>query len=76
VNDPRVAKSESDQLGAARRPTGQQATYIVFPDEGPGFVRPENPERWYAAVEAFLAKQLGGRAEPPGAKGDWKKFEQ
>ncbi|MBS1853445.1 MAG: S9 family peptidase [Acidobacteria bacterium] len=76
VNDPRVAKSESDQMVAALRKNGKEVTYIVFPDEGHGFVRPENQERWYAAVEAFLAKQLGGRAEPPGTDGDWKKFEQ
>jgi dipeptidyl aminopeptidase/acylaminoacyl peptidase len=76
VNDPRVAKSESDQMVAALRKNGKEVTYIVFPDEGHGFVRPENQERWYAAVEAFLARQLGGRAEPPGTDGDWKKFEQ
>ena len=29
-----------------------------------GFARPENRIKFYAAAEAFLAKYLGGRAEP------------
>lgn len=37
--------------------------YIVFPDEGHGFARPENNLRFMAATEQFLAKHLGGRAE-------------
>jgi hypothetical protein len=41
-------------------------TYLVYPDEGHGFVRPENKLSYYAVVEAFLAKQLGGRYEPIG----------
>ncbi|MGH9862758.1 MAG: prolyl oligopeptidase family serine peptidase, partial [Candidatus Acidiferrales bacterium] len=39
--------------------------YLVFPDEGHGFARPENRMAFYAAAEAFLAKYLGGRSEPP-----------
>jgi dipeptidyl aminopeptidase/acylaminoacyl peptidase len=42
--------------------------YIVFPDEGHGFARPENQLKFYAAAEPFLAKYLGGRAEPPSQK--------
>jgi dipeptidyl aminopeptidase/acylaminoacyl peptidase len=38
--------------------------YIVFPDEGHGFARPENRLRFNAAAERFLAKYLGGRVEP------------
>ena len=41
-------------------------SYILFPDEGHGFARPENNIAFYAASEAFLAKCLGGRAEPYG----------
>ncbi len=41
-------------------------TYITFPDEGHGFVRPENRMAFFAVTEAFLAKHLGGRAEPIG----------
>jgi dipeptidyl aminopeptidase/acylaminoacyl peptidase len=64
LNDPRVNVRESDQIAAALRKNGKPVTYIVFPDEGHGFARPENNKRFNAAVEAFLAKYLGGRAEP------------
>ena len=41
-------------------------TYVLFPDEGHGFARPENNIAFFAVTEAFLAKHLGGRAEPVG----------
>jgi dipeptidyl aminopeptidase/acylaminoacyl peptidase len=66
ANDPRVKIAESDQIVAAMRRNGQAVTYVVFEDEGHGFARPENNNRFNAAVEAFLATHLGGRAEPPG----------
>ena len=39
-------------------------TYVVFPDEGHGFARPENNLAFTAIAENFLAAVLGGRAEP------------
>jgi hypothetical protein len=45
---------------------GVPVTYVVFSDEGHGFVRPENRLAFYAVVEAFLAKHLGGRVQPVG----------
>jgi len=71
VNDPRVAKAESDQMVDALRKNGKEVTYIVFPDEGHGFERPENRWKWAAATEAFLATHLGGRAETATAEEDW-----
>jgi hypothetical protein len=41
-------------------------TYVLFPDEGHGFARPENNIAFMAVTEAFLSKHLGGRAEPIG----------
>ncbi len=41
-------------------------TYVLFPDEGHGFARPENSLAFYAVTEAFLAEHLGGRYEPIG----------
>ena len=38
-------------------------TYVLFPDEGHGFARPENRTAFNAVTEQFLAKHLGGRAE-------------
>ena len=66
ANDPRVNERESDQIVAAMRKNGKPVEYIVFPDEGHGFARPENTRRFNAAVEAFLGKYLGGRVEPAG----------
>jgi len=65
ANDPRVKQAESDQIAAAIRANGQPVEYYVFRDEGHGFQRPENDMAFNAAVERFLAKYLGGRAEPP-----------
>jgi len=41
-------------------------TYVVFPDEGHGFARPENNMAFNAVTEQFLAKHIGGRAEAVG----------
>jgi len=68
ANDPNVKQAESDQIVAAMRQNGKPVEYIVFPDEGHGFARPENRLIFYAATEPFLAKYLGGRAEPPSEK--------
>ena len=65
ANDPRVKQSESDQIVEAMRASHLPVEYIVFPDEGHGFARPENNRKFIAAAEAFLAEYLGGRAEPP-----------
>lgn len=65
ANDPRVKQAESDQIVEAMRQSSLPVEYLVFPDEGHGFARPENSRKFYAAAEAFLAQYLGGRAEPP-----------
>jgi hypothetical protein len=41
-------------------------TYVLYPDEGHGSVRPENNLSFNAIAEAFLARCLGGRYEPIG----------
>lgn len=64
ANDPRVKQSESEQIVAALREHGIDHEYLLFPDEGHGFAKPANRDRFYAAAEAFLARHLGGRAEP------------
>ena len=64
ANDPRVNKKESDNIVEALKKRGVDVEYIVFPDEGHGFARPENRIKFWTASEAFLAKYLGGRAEP------------
>jgi dipeptidyl aminopeptidase/acylaminoacyl peptidase len=64
ANDPRVKQAESEQIVAALEKKGVDHTYMLFPDEGHGFAKPENRLKFYAAAEAFLAQHLGGRAEP------------
>ena len=64
ANDPRVKISESDQIVEAMEASGIPVTYVVFPDEGHGFAKPENNNAFNAVVEAFLAEHLGGRVEP------------
>jgi dipeptidyl aminopeptidase/acylaminoacyl peptidase len=64
ANDPRVKQSESDQIVVAMEKHGIPVTYVVFPDEGHGFARPENNIAFTAIAENFLATVLGGRAEP------------
>lgn len=67
ANDPRVKQAESDQIVAAMEKHGIPVTYVIFPDEGHGFARPENNIAFTAITENFLAECLGGRAEPIGA---------
>jgi len=64
ANDPRVNIRESDQMVKAMRDKGLAVTYVVYTDEGHGFARPDNRLDFYGRVDEFLAKQLGGRAEP------------
>lgn len=66
ANDPRVKKAESDQIVAAMHRNAIPVTYVLFPDEGHGFARPENAIAFNAITEEFLARTLGGRAEPAG----------
>jgi dipeptidyl aminopeptidase/acylaminoacyl peptidase len=66
ANDPRVNQREAGQIVAAMKAKSIPVTYILFPDEGHGFARPENNIAFYAISEQFLAKCLGGRAEPYG----------
>lgn len=68
ANDPRVPQAESEQIVAALKEKGIDHQYMLFPDEGHGFARPENRLKFYAAAEEFLAKHLGGRFEGEGAK--------
>ena len=63
ANDPRVKQAESEQIVAALTEAGIDHEYLLFPDEGHGFAKPENRIRFYAAAEKFLARYLGGRHE-------------
>jgi dipeptidyl aminopeptidase/acylaminoacyl peptidase len=62
ANDPRVKQAESEQIVAALEKAGIDHEYMLFPDEGHGFAKPENRLKFYAAADDFLSKHLGGRA--------------
>jgi dipeptidyl aminopeptidase/acylaminoacyl peptidase len=66
ANDPRVTQLEADQIVKAMQEHKIPVTYVLYPDEGHGFARPENRMSFNAVTEAFLAEQLGGRFEPVG----------
>ncbi len=66
ANDPRVNKNESSQIVQAMQEKKIPITYVLYPDEGHGFVRPGNGMSFYALTEAFLSMHLGGRYEPIG----------
>lgn len=63
ANDPRVKQAESEQIVNTLREKGKEVEYMLFPDEGHGFARPENRLKFYAAMEQFLGRHLGGRVE-------------
>lgn len=66
ANDPRVKQAESDQIVGVMQEKELPVTYLLFPDEGHGFARPENRLSFFAVAEAFLSAHLGGRAEAIG----------
>ena len=67
-NDPRVKLKESTQIVKTMRKKKLKVTFIVYPDEGHGFARPQNRLDFYGRTEAFLAQCLKGRHQP------WKKI--
>ncbi len=63
ANDARVKQAESEQIVKALKDNAIAHEYLLFPDEGHGFAKPENRLKFYAAAEKFLATHLGGRSE-------------
>ena len=58
ANDPRVLQVESDELVAAVRANNVPVEYVVFPDEGHGFLRKENRINASEAYLRFLDQHL------------------
>ena len=56
--DPRVLQVESDEIVAAAKKNGVPTEYVIFPDEGHGFVKKENQIEAYSKVLQFLDKYL------------------
>lgn len=60
ANDPRVIKPESDDIVEAVKANGIPVEYVVFDDEGHGFLKKENEIKGYKAILDFLDKYLKG----------------
>ena len=58
ANDPRVPKSESDQVVERLRARGRRVEYVVFPDEGHGFTKRRNHDAAYDKIVEFLTTEL------------------
>lgn len=63
ANDPRVKQAEADQIAFSMQKKGIPCEYVLYPDEGHGFARPDNRIDFNGRVELFLETHLGGRAE-------------
>ncbi len=57
-NDPRVLQIESDEIVANARKNGVKVEYVIFPDEGHGFVKKENNIKASEEVLKFLDANL------------------
>ncbi len=58
ANDPRVNKSESDQIVDALKLRGIDVEYMVKDNEGHGFINQDNKFDFYGAMEKFFDKYL------------------
>lgn len=59
-NDPRVLQVESDEIVANARKNGVPVEYVIFPDEGHGFVKKENNIKASEEILKFVDKYLKG----------------
>ena len=63
AQDPRVLQIESDEIVAGVRKNGVPVEYVLFEDEGHGFVKKENRIEAYGKIKAFLDLYLKGNTE-------------
>jgi dipeptidyl aminopeptidase/acylaminoacyl peptidase len=59
-NDPRVLKVESDEIVEAAKKNGVPVEYVIFEDEGHGFVKKENNIEASERILKFLDQYLKG----------------
>jgi dipeptidyl aminopeptidase/acylaminoacyl peptidase len=68
ANDPRVLKVESDEIVETVKKNNVPVEYVVFDDEGHGFLKKENEIKGYGQILQFLDKYV-----KPAPAGDPKK---
>ncbi len=69
ANDPRVLQQESDEIVEAARANGVPVEYLVFEDEGHGFLNKDNRAEAYREALAFLDQYLKGEGAGEGMDG-------
>lgn len=62
--DPRVLQVESDEIVAGVRKNGVTVEYVLFEDEGHGFVKKENQIEAYSRILKFLDVHLKNGNQP------------
>ncbi|TDU39672.1 dipeptidyl aminopeptidase/acylaminoacyl peptidase [Gelidibacter sediminis] len=62
--DPRVLQVESDEIVAGVRKNGVPVEYVLFEDEGHGFIKKENQIEAYSRVVQFLDTYLKADKQP------------
>jgi len=65
AQDPRVLQVESDEIVASVRKNGVPVEYVLFEDEGHGFVKKENQIKAYGKILEFLDQYLKEEIEKP-----------
>lgn len=68
AQDPRVLQVESDEIVEAVRKNNIPVEYVLFEDEGHGFVKKENQIEAYSRILLFLDKYLKNQNEPANAE--------
>lgn len=56
--DPRVVKAESDQIVKKMKELKKEVEYLVFEDEGHGFIKTENELKAYETIANFIKNKL------------------
>ena len=64
AKDPRVLQVESDEIVEGVRKNGVPIEYVLFEDEGHGFVKKENQIEAYSSILKFLDTYLKKENEP------------
>lgn len=64
AKDPRVLQVESDEIVEGVRENGVPVEYVLFEDEGHGFVKKENQIEAYSSILKFLNTYLKKENEP------------
>jgi dipeptidyl aminopeptidase/acylaminoacyl peptidase len=75
AQDPRVLQVESDEIVAGVRENGVPVEYVLFEDEGHGFVKKENQIESYSRILKFLDKYLKNENIPSENKNETTEIE-